>query len=249
MALVDTIMRYLSRVSQDESMSPDLREQATYIGVAYQSHRNMCRLVAQVSVFTRGEFMIHPSHRVNLLGENLDTAVRRHAKEVLNAISDHHTVPSLGDLEGHPIELYSILDARIERAMTGENRILFHQELLINEKKANGDLTRIIRKFGYHYIFRAGLQEYYMTKTVAAMVNFFRPDGRGDEFRISTQQTCYNFLEARLRLSPEEKANLIQRTRCFPEDAHKFWNWLEKHRKAYLAMKAAFAILSTLERR
>lgn len=53
------------------------------------------------------------------------------------------------------------------------------------------------------------------------MVNFFRPDGRGDEFRRSAQQTCYGYLEHRLRLSPEEKANLIQRTQCFPEDAHK----------------------------
>lgn len=163
MALVDTIMKYLSRVSQDDSFDAELREQATYIGVSYQSHKSLPRLVAHLHVFLKGEFRIHPSHRVNLLGENLDTAVRRHAKDVLNAISDYNIVPSLADLEGHPIELYSICDARVERSLNNDNRILFHGELLINEKKANDDLTRVIRKFGYHPIFRAGLQEYYMT--------------------------------------------------------------------------------------
>ncbi|THC87891.1 hypothetical protein EYZ11_012662 [Aspergillus tanneri] len=236
---INTIMRFLANIAQDPSLSSEQREQATYISISFFMHKNICRLMAQVTALTRGEVMIHPSHRINTLAEDTNTPARRHNKFLLPVITDHRITPTIADIEGHPIELISILDPAIERSLRGEKRLRFHQALLSMEKKANDDLARCTRKYGYHFIFRAGLQEYYMT--------FWRPDPRGDEYRVRAQKICYEAMEFRLRLDDAEKNVLVQATRCAPEDAYAFWDWLEKYRVSYRAMKTCLALLNKLE--
>lgn len=157
------LLKFLECVSQDAGRTPQEREVATYVWVSFSAHKNVYRLMAQVSEFMAGELRIPPSHRANgTRGKGAD-AVHLNSRYLQAIVSDFRVTPTIADLEGHPIELISILDPAIERSLQGENRFRFHKALLAMEKVANDDLARCTRKYGYHYVFRAGLQEYYMT--------------------------------------------------------------------------------------
>ncbi|KAE8148542.1 hypothetical protein BDV25DRAFT_16590 [Aspergillus avenaceus] len=227
-------------------MSPEDREQAMYIGVSFLEHKNACRLMAQVTMLMNGGVVLHPSHRVGRLHTDASTPVCRHDKYLQAVMADYRITPTIADFEGHPIELISILDTAIESSLAGDKQFQFHQALLYMEKKANEDLARCTREYGYHHIFRAGLQQYYMTRTVVENVNFWRPDSRGNGYRVRVQKLCYEAMETKLRLNDMEKRALIQATNCDFEDAYRFWSWLESNRNSYYAMKACISLLKRL---
>jgi hypothetical protein len=157
------LLKFLEAVSQDAGLTPQKREVATYVRLSFGAHKNAYRLMAQVSEFVAGELRIHSSHRANGTTEDGVDAVHLNSRYLQAIVSDFQVTPTIADLEGHPIELISVLDPAIERSLKGENRFRFHKAILAMEKAANEDLARCTRKYGYHYIFRAGLQQYYMT--------------------------------------------------------------------------------------
>ncbi|OJJ34230.1 hypothetical protein ASPWEDRAFT_567393 [Aspergillus wentii DTO 134E9] len=240
----NALLRYLGTMARDARFSSEQREQATYMAISFLTHKNTCRLMAQISALTSDEMTIYPSHRVG--ADDSESPVRRHGKYLQAIMTDFRIIPTIADFEGHPIELISILDPAIENSLKGEKKFRFHQELLSMEKKANDDLARCTKQYGYHYIFRAGLQQYYMTKAVVERINFWRPDHRGDEYRVHAQKLCYEAMEMRVILNTAEKRILVQATACLPDDALKFWKWLENNRVAYHAMKVCIAMLNNL---
>ncbi|KAF9888443.1 hypothetical protein FE257_008721 [Aspergillus nanangensis] len=204
--------------------------------------------MAQVSALMADDLQIQPSHRLDVSGEAAGTAVHLHGRLVQAIVTDFRVTPTLADLEGRPIEILSTLQPAIERSLKGENRLEFHKALLANEKKANEDLVRCTQKYGYHYIFRAGLQSYYMTKTVVARISFWRPDVRGDEYRVNVQKLSYDALENRRPLNDADKRFLIDAMACVPADAYRFWTWLEKSRVPYNAMQACILMLDNIRK-
>ncbi|KAB8236786.1 putative mating locus protein [Aspergillus alliaceus] len=48
-------------------------------------------------------------------------------------------------------------------------------------------------------------------------------------------------------LNDAENGAPMQATDCEREDAYKFWNWSDKNRISYSAMKACILLLETLE--
>ncbi|KAE8321091.1 hypothetical protein BDV39DRAFT_212734 [Aspergillus sergii] len=245
--LCKVLLRLLRAIAHDACLSSEQREQAIYIGVSFLAHKNTCRLMAQVSGLIKGEVIINPCHRVIGASEHTKTLAHRHGKYLRAVMTDFRIAPTIADFEGHPIELVSILDPAVENSLPGEKRFQLHEDLISMEKKANEDLIRCTEDYGYHYIFRAGLQEYYMTKTVVENVNFWRPDPRGNDYRVHIQKLCYEAMETRLRLNDAEKRALVQATDCNMEDAYKFWDWLEKNRASYNAMKACISLLERLK--
>jgi hypothetical protein len=159
----NALLKLVGAIAHEAGLSTDRREMAIYIGASFLTHKNTCRLMAQVSALIRGGIFINPSHRVDGTSEDVETLVHRHAKYLQVVMTDFCITPTIADLEGHPIELISVLDPAIENSLRGEKRFQFHQALLDMERKANEDLIKCTREYGYHYIFRTGLQEYYLT--------------------------------------------------------------------------------------
>ncbi|PYH89059.1 putative mating locus protein [Aspergillus ellipticus CBS 707.79] len=241
-----TILKYLDGMAKNATNAADLREKAMYISATFRTHNSVARLMAQVSALNGGEELIHPSHRADGPAEAAEKPVRRYANFLQSVMADYHVTPTIADIEGHPIQLMGFLDPQIERILH-EHLFEFHRVLLRAEKKANHDLARVTKQFGYHYIFRIGLMEYYLSKTIAENVNFIRPDGRGDAYRVRAQTCFYNVMEQRVRLNDAEKQIVIRAMGCQPADAHRFWTWLERNRVAYQAMKACLALLHNLK--
>ncbi|KAF7594026.1 hypothetical protein BBP40_010304 [Aspergillus hancockii] len=221
------LLKFVGTISHDAGRSAEQREQAIYISASFFTHKNTCRLMAQVSALIGGEMLAIPSHQADDPSKDVETLVYRHAKRLQAVMADFCITPTIADFEGHPIELVSILDPAIENSLRGEERFQFHHALLNMEKKANEDLIKCTREYGYHYIFRAGLQEYYLTKTVVENVNFWAPDPRGNDYRVHIQKLCYEAMETRLRLNNAEKRALIQATNCNGEDALRFCKYLD----------------------
>ncbi|KAF7139665.1 hypothetical protein CNMCM5793_007264 [Aspergillus hiratsukae] len=242
----DVLLWYLGTVADNAHYRPDLRNKATYIIVSFMRHGNAYRLMAEATALARGELVMYPFQQVNNIPRNLGLPVRRFGQNIQAITAAFGIIPTNADYEGHPIELISILDPAIEESMNDNLRLEFHRALLVKEQRANADLARSVQRYGYHYIFRAGLQQYYMTKTVAEMINFWTPDPRGNAYRVRTQNLCYAAIERRLRLNNLEKMLLIRTTRSLPGDALRFWAWIEKNRVAYHAMKACVALLNRL---
>ncbi|KAL4930215.1 putative mating locus protein [Aspergillus undulatus] len=216
------IFRLLDATIGDAGLPLAVREQAAYISASFLSHHNNYRLMAQVSALFNGDKLLHASHRSNGLNENALVPVRRHGPILQAIANDYHVAPTVADFEGHPIELISILDPTIEAGLLGEKIFELHQALVSMERVANEDLARFTRQYGYHYIFRAGLNQYYMTKAVAEKVNFLRQDPRGNEYRAQAQRICYEAMENRPNLNDAEKNIVIRAVNCVPEDAHRF---------------------------
>ncbi|RHZ70536.1 hypothetical protein CDV55_106444 [Aspergillus turcosus] len=242
----DVLLWYLGTVADNARYPPDLRNKATHIIVSFMRHGNAYRLMAQATELARGELVMYPFQRVNNIPRNLGLPVRRFGRNIHAITTAFGIIPTNADYEGHPIELISILDPAVEGRMNDNQRLAFHQALLVKERQANADLTRCVQRYGYHYIFRAGLQQYYMTKTVVEMLNFWTPDPRGNAYRVRVQHICYAAIERRLRLSNLEKTLLIRNTRSLPNDALRFWTWIERNRVAYNAMKACILLLNRL---
>ncbi|RAL06397.1 putative mating locus protein [Aspergillus ibericus CBS 121593] len=245
--IVDSLLRFLDGTAGNEKHAAELRDKASYILASFRVHKNVGRLMAQVTALTKGEKLIYPSHRAYGPIESKKTPVYRHGKFLQAIMADYRVKPSIADIKGHPIQLISILEPDIEKLLQGEDLFGLHYALIRTEKKANEDLAILAKKYGYHYIFRIGLTEYYTTKTVVENINFLRPDYRGDAYRIYAQTCFYDAIEKRSNLNVTEKELIIRSVNCQPHDAHRFWDWLERHRVAYNAMRACIALLSELE--
>lgn len=118
--------------------------------------------MAQVSALCNGQAVLHVSHNARS-GVGDDSPVSRFAVCLQALMADFRIRPTIADFEGHPIELYSALDPSIHRMVGGNNKFEFHRALLSMEKKANEHLAHLTQKYGYHFIFRIGLKEFYMT--------------------------------------------------------------------------------------
>ncbi|KAI9374653.1 hypothetical protein BJX61DRAFT_540560 [Aspergillus egyptiacus] len=224
----------------------ELREQAAYISASFATHNNSYRLMAQVSALFNGGNLLHPSHRIRGLDGNAQPPVRRHGPTLQAVVNDYHVSPTAADFEGHPIELVSLLDPAIQNRLPGAKIFDLHRTLIRMERIANEELARYTQQYGYHYIFRAGLNQYYMTKAVAEKVSFLRQDPRGEEYRVNSQRLCYEAMEHRPNLNDAEKGIVLRLTNCVPEDAHRFWNWLAANRAAYRAMIDCISLLDRL---
>ncbi|OJJ43405.1 hypothetical protein ASPZODRAFT_136260 [Penicilliopsis zonata CBS 506.65] len=222
---------------------------AAHITASFPSHRNVFRLVAQVDALVKGNLSIPTSHRIQEDGE-VQSAVRRHQQYVDAIAENSNYKPTIGDLQGQPIELVSILDPAIEKSMekTHYKRVLFHSTLLSMEKKANEDLAKCIEQYGYHWIFRAGLTQYYMTKCVVSHLDFWNADSRSRRCRMNAQNICYEAMDAQLKLNDVEKRILIEVSQSRDTIVLGFWNWLSEHRNAYHAMKACLFLLNKKSR-
>ncbi|BDD57060.1 hypothetical protein MAP00_002460 [Monascus purpureus] len=240
---INALLKLLGAMAQDATLPFEQRQQATYAYVLFFTHRNPFRLMVHIAAIYDGKFLIHPSHQAKIIAEDRETPVNRFGRFINAIVVDFKVVPTVGDFEGHPIELVTSLDPAIENALDGVERLRVHSALLSAEKKANEDLVKSTRKYGYHYIFRFGLRQYYMTRTVASIINFWGQDARGNEYRVRAQKVCYEVMEAGVKLNAAEKRAVIQALHCAPEDAYAFWNWMERNRSAYFAMKACISLL------
>lgn len=159
----DVLLWYLGTVADDARYPPDLRNKATHIIVSFMRHRNAYRLLAQATELARGELVMYPFQQVGNIPRNIGLPVRRFSQNIRAITTAFGIIPTNEDNEGHPIELISILDPAIEASMNDNQKFEFHRLLLVKERQANADLARSVQRYGYHYIFRAGLQQYYMT--------------------------------------------------------------------------------------
>jgi hypothetical protein len=159
----DVLLWYLGTVADNARYPPDLRDKATHIIVSFMRHRNAYRLLAQATELARGELVMYPFQQVGNIPRNIGLPVRRFGQNIRAITTAFGIIPTNADYEGHPIELISILDPAVEANMNDNQRLEFHRALLVKERQANADLARAVQRYGYHYIFRAGLQQYYMT--------------------------------------------------------------------------------------
>jgi hypothetical protein len=157
------IFRLLDDTIANANVPLGVREQATYVKVLYATHRNTYRLMAQTSAIFNGGNVLHPSHGNQGPNGNAHLPVYRLGGVIRAIAMDHQVTPGPGDYEGHPIELLSILDPAIQNGLPGERIFDLHRYLIAMERVANEHLARLTRQYGYHYILRAGLEEYYMT--------------------------------------------------------------------------------------
>lgn len=157
------LIGFLTLMAQNPGLPPVTRDQATYITALYPKHRNVYRLMAQISALSNGEIVINIPHRTRSVAEDRSSPVYRLGVCLQALMADFRISPAVPDFEGHPIELYSILDPVIQGWMSGEQEFEFHRALLSMEKRANEHLAHLTKRYGYHFIFRIGLQQYYMT--------------------------------------------------------------------------------------
>ncbi|KAL2793306.1 hypothetical protein BJX66DRAFT_338910 [Aspergillus keveii] len=241
------IFRLLDDTIANANVPLGVREQATYVKVSYTTHRNTYRLMAQTSVIFNGGNVLHPSHGNQGPNGNAHLPVYRLGGVIRAIAMDHQVTPGPGDYEGHPIELLSILDPAIQNGLPGERIFDLHRYLIAMERVANEHLARLTRQYGYHYILRAGLEEYYMTKAVAEAVIFLRADRRGVAYRVRAQRACYEAMEETPTLTDQRKAEVINFVNCAPEDAHRFWNWLAANRARYHAMRECLGLMNNIQ--
>ncbi|KKA19076.1 Mating locus protein [Rasamsonia emersonii CBS 393.64] len=215
--LVCFLLIFLRVLSQDPQKEPERRMLAFYMLAIYEKHRNGFRLMAQFHAFCKRELNIPRAINTNPLA-NPGTLVVRCGDIIENIVHKYGVIPTIADFEGHPCELVTILPQRLDRAMPFQMRLNMHKQMLVYERLADIQLASYARRYGYHYIFRAGLREYYMTKVVVEHYNFLRNDQRGNNWRRQTQAIFYEAIDRTPGLSLEELRALIMATQCFEED-------------------------------
>ncbi|PYI30751.1 putative mating locus protein, partial [Aspergillus indologenus CBS 114.80] len=237
------LLRVIDELRADASLDYQTRQRAAYISASFSVHANKFRLMAQAAALDAGEFEIPSPHLIHNPDENTKTLVQLHGKNLQAVMSEYDVKPGIGDFEGHPVNLFGMLDGDIDTILEGEKLAKFHRALLRAETNANNDLARATKKYGYHYIFRVGLSHYYLAKTIAEHVNFWKTDDRGVAYGAQTQALCYRAMERRICLNGNEKSFIVRMTKSRPEDARRFWSFLEHQRAAYTIMRGCIALL------
>lgn len=164
----ESLLRFLWQVSRNQEIPYDQREGATYVAVLFLAHRNTPRLMAQVSALLRGEQVIQTSFDAGTVAQNnaisqCTQLARRYGGQLYATIAQFNIIPSLGDFEGHPLKLANNLERGLEDGMNNMSKVKLHQALSGFQQGANRDLSNLVARYGYHYIFRLGLGQYYMT--------------------------------------------------------------------------------------
>ena len=104
--------------------------------------------MAQISALSNGEMVLHLPHRARALPEGKDSPVHHFGFYLHALMADFHFIPTVADFEGHPIELYSILDPAVQGWVSGEQEFEFHRALLAMERRANEHLAHLTQKYG-----------------------------------------------------------------------------------------------------
>lgn len=156
------VLIWLRVTQKDSSKSPSRRLQAFYILDFYEKYRNEYHLMAQVLAMCRDElFLPRPlAYNPNWKPSNLVTRCARHIEDTVLRFG---AIPIVADFQGHPIKLLSTFPKPIESSLDAETRFKMHRAMVSYERLAEAQLVRLVKKYGYHYIFHAGLREYFMT--------------------------------------------------------------------------------------
>lgn len=160
---IHALLHYLDGVAGNTLLAAELRERAAFISASFLVHQSVARLMAHVTALANGKDLNLHFHQIYGPSKSVDVPVRRHWKPLKAIMADYCVNASVADIEGHPIQLISILDPTIEKLLQGEDLFQFHYALVRAEQMANEDLARLAKDYGYHYIFRIGLMQYYMT--------------------------------------------------------------------------------------
>lgn len=157
------LLQWLQNIAENSNHQPQRRNKALYIAASFNVHRNSTRLMAQIAEFATGDTDFFHCHRIGRTTEMVEKAVDRHIERLQSVVAEFGAIPNVADFEGHAIELISTLPDGIENLLDTEKKLEFHRDLLHLETEANKTLDEYTSRYGYHYIFRAGLRNYYMT--------------------------------------------------------------------------------------
>lgn len=165
----ETLLRFLDQAARNAAIPLEQRDGAAYIAALFRTDHNTSRLIVQLNALLRGERVVEISPQTKTTSQatsvihSNQTAVQRYGKYLHAAVAEFNITPSVADFEGHLVKLGDNLEESIETALDDCGRIKIHGAFLAAQQKANSYLARYTAKYGYHYIFRIGLGQYYMT--------------------------------------------------------------------------------------
>jgi hypothetical protein len=156
------LLAWLRVQSHDSSKPPARRNISFYILAFYQQHRNAYRLFAQVTAMLKNEFNVP---RAIAFGSSVASGglVSRVASHIEDIAMRFGVIPSIGDFQGHPVELLTIFPPALDQVLSVRDRLELQKKMLVYERLADIQLAAYTQQYGYHFVFRAGLREYYMT--------------------------------------------------------------------------------------
>lgn len=158
----ETLLRFLDQAAQDSTIPFEQRDGATYIATLFRTTRNTSRLIVQLDALLRGEKVVGiPSSKPDTHYSQIP--VQRYGKYLHAAVAEFDVTPTVADFEGHPVTLSDNLEQNLKAVLDADGNSNVHRAFLVSEQKANSHLARFTAKYGYHYIFRIGLRQYYMT--------------------------------------------------------------------------------------
>lgn len=157
-----SLLAWLRIESHDSSKPAARRNVAFYILAFYQQHRNAYRLFAQITAMLKNEFIVPHAIAFNpsIVSGSL---VSRVASQIEDIATKFGAIPSIADFQGHPFELLTIFPPALDRALPVAVRLELQHKMLVYERLADSQLAALTQHYGYHFVFRAGLREYYMT--------------------------------------------------------------------------------------
>lgn len=165
----EILLTFLDQAAQNRNIPYEQRDGALYVATAFRAHRNTSRLILQLDALLRGERVIEIRPQIQAVVRNNaftwcdKTVVERYGNYLHEAIIDFNIVPSVADFEGHPIKLIDILAQGIENSLDDAETTKIHQDLTAIDRMANNHLFQLAGRYGYHYIFRVGLVQYFLT--------------------------------------------------------------------------------------
>ncbi|EED11558.1 mating locus protein, putative [Talaromyces stipitatus ATCC 10500] len=240
---IEKLLMWLGAMHQNPSNPPSRRYQAYYILNFYGQHRNPYRLMAQVTSMCKEELLL-PKPSIMTSSPESSSLVKLWGKQIENVVDEFFIVPAISDFEAHPFELFSCLPPDFEGRLDPETNLKAHNKMLVYERIGQQKLMELTKRFGYHYVFRAGLREYFLTKLIAEYYNFMRVDNRSDEWRQRTQMTFYDLLDKHPNMKLDELRIVIAGAQAYPYDILLFRNWLIRSRRSYHAMQACISIMT-----
>ncbi|KAL1973713.1 hypothetical protein VTN31DRAFT_5273 [Thermomyces dupontii] len=239
-----TLLVWIRSISQNRDLDGQKRMKALYILSSFEQHGNVWRLMAQSLALARGELSA-PHSISHILGSysGPGTLVYRCSPTIENIINNFDVNPDMGDFQCQPVELFNVIPLSFEEDLDGETRFKMHLKVLEYEALATSRLVEYAKRYGYHYIFRAGLRQYYLTKLVCDFHSFIRKDVRGEAFQKFAQAVILDALNDKPNLNQEELQTLVDNANAYPYDILRTRNWIVSGRPAYYAMKACIRVM------
>lgn len=165
----EILLTFLDQVAQNRKIHYEQRDSAVYIATAFRAHRDTSRLIFQLDALLRGERVIEIRPRIKEVVQNNavtwcdKTVVQRYGSYLHAVIIEFNIVPTVADFEGHPIKLSDTLAQGIEDSLDDATATKVHQHLIAVDRMANNHLFQLAGRYGYHYIFRVGVLQYFLT--------------------------------------------------------------------------------------